>query len=297
MKIILTGSSGFLGQYIDKELSKANEVITISRKNAVILINLAKEIPILPTTDIIVHCAGKAHSIPKTEIERQEFFDVNVTGTLNLLMGLDQATNLPKSFIFISSVAVYGCESGLIINENSPLNAIDPYGQSKIEAEQQIQDWCAKNKVICSILRLPLLVGVNPLGNLGAMIKGIKKGYYFNVAGGKAKKSMVLAADVAKLIPIVAPIGGIYNLTDGYHPNFFELSSVIAKQLRKRKPYNIPFLLAKLMATVGDVLGNRVPINSNKLNKITSDLTFDDSKARKLLNWHPFPVLDFFKSE
>jgi nucleoside-diphosphate-sugar epimerase len=166
-----------------------------------------------------------------------------------------------------------------------------------VEAEMIIQEWCKKNNVICAILRLPLIAGPNPPGNLKSMINGIKKGYYFNIAGGKAKKSMVLAEDVAKIIPVAARVGGIYNLTDGHHPSFSELSMLIAKQSGKSTPFNIPMWLAKLMAKTGDLIGPKAPVNSDKLIKITSDLTFDDSKARQYLGWKPISVLKGFKIE
>lgn len=138
-------------------------------------------------------------------------------------------------------------------------------------------------------------MGPDAPGNLGAMIKGIQKGYYFNIAGGKAKKRMVLAEDVAKNILKVAEIGGIYNLNDGYHPSFSELSNHIAFQLGKGKTMNMPLWLARIIANFGDLLGNKVPLNTNKLKKITSDLTFDDSKAREAFGWNPTPVLKGFK--
>ena len=295
MSVILTGASGFLGRYIFNKLSKDSTVTTISRAGADINADLVKEIPKLSPANLIVHCAGKAHSVPKTEEEKQAFFDVNLKGTENLLKGLKSSAELPRSFVFISTVAVYGCESGTLITENQPLNASDPYGMSKVQAEQLIQTWCEENNVICTILRLPLLVGENPPGNLGAMIKGIKKGYYFNIAGGKAKKSMVFANDVANLIPVVAKIGGVYNLTDGYNPSFEELSLIIAEKIGSKKPLNIPFWLANIMAKMGNLVGNKAPINSKKLAKITADLTFDDSKAKKQLNWIPKPVLAGWK--
>lgn len=139
------------------------------------------------------------------------------------------------------------------------------------------------------------MAGENPPGNLGAMIEGIQKGYYFNIAGGTAKKSMVLATDVAKTILKVSAIGGIYNLTDGHHPSFAELSNSIAQQLDKPKPFNMPLWLARLIAKFGDVLGNKAPLNSDKLKKITSDLTFDDSKARNAFGWSPKKVIDGFR--
>ncbi len=51
------------------------------------------------------------------------------------------------------------------------------------------------------------------------------------------------------------------------------------------------------MAKVGNLLGNKALINSVKLKKITSDLTFDDRKAKMLLSWQPTPVIKGFKLE
>jgi hypothetical protein len=123
------------------------------------------------------------------------------------------------------------------------------------------------------------------------MLKAIKSGYYFNIGGGRAKKSMVLAEDVARFIPIIALVGGTYNLTDGEHPCFADLSSAIAK----KEMNNLPLVIAKIMGCVGDVLGEKSPINSNKIKKITSDLTFDDMKAREL-GWNPQSVLEYLES-
>ena len=231
--ILLTGSSGFLGQIILKRLRREN-LKTLNRTNSDYAIHLNSKIPVFKEAiKLVIHSAGKAHFVPETANEKQEFFDVNVNGTLNLLKGLENST-LPESFVFISSVAVYGLETGININEDTALLAKDPYGDSKIQAEILVHDWCLRNNVTCAILRLPLVAGPNPPGNLGAMIKGIKKGYYFNISGGKARKSIVLAEDVAAIIPVAAKIGGVYNLTDGYHPSFNELSAEIARQFQHK---------------------------------------------------------------
>lgn len=293
MRILLTGASGFLGQTI-KNILNDDVIISVGRDIADIKVDLVREVPSLPACDTVIHAAGKAHIVPKSDLEKKEFFDVNVTGTANLLKGIEQA-GLPRNFVFISSVAVYGKQKGELIDENESLAATDIYGLSKIAAESLIQTWCKRNRVNCTILRLPLLAGPNPPGNLEAMIKGIKKGYYFNIDGGKAKKSIVLANDVAHIIPKAAELGGIYNLTDGCHPSFIELAQVIAKQLGKSNPLNIPLWIVKPMAKIGDFLGSKTPINTNKLTKLTSDLTFDDTKARQILGWNPTPVLSGFK--
>ncbi len=294
VKILLTGSSGFFGKTILRFFSNY-EIISVGRTNSDINCDLSVQIPNLPSSDLVIHAAGKAHMIPKTDAEKQAFFDVNVRGTHNLLKGLDQAPTLPKTFLFLSSVSVYGLDKGHNIIETQSLDAKDPYGQSKIQAERLITDWCEKNNVICTILRLPLSVGRNPPGNLGSMITAIKKGYYLNIAGGKARKSMVMAEDVAKFILPASKIGGVYNLTDRCHPSFNELSKSLANQLNKDSPLDIPIWLARIMARVGDLFGGKAPFGSYKLSKITADLTFDDEKARKAFGWNPQSVLEKFK--
>lgn len=292
-KILLTGSNGFLGSYILKEYNNFS-IRGLNRTNSYYNIDLSKNIPIFDESyDLVVHCAGIAHTIPNNEYDAKSFFDINVNGTNNLLLGLSNST-LPKQFVFISSVSVYGSLNGNFITEESPLLAEDPYGKSKIAAEEIIKKWCSLNNVIYTILRLPLVVGSNPPGNLGAMINAIRKGFYFNISNGKAFKSMVLASDIAKCIPKVAEIGGTFNLTDGIHPSFKELSKYIAGKLGRKFVPNLPMFVAIILANIGDKLGPKFPMNSNRLKKITSTLTFDDSKARKIFGWSPTPVLKGF---
>lgn len=298
MNILITGSNGFLGTVLLKTLQETNNVFKLNRSNSDYNINLeCDQILFNEHFDLVIHAAGKAHSVPKTSLDKQVFFDVNFNGTKNLLKGLEESQSLPKAFVLISSVAVYGRIGGVNIPEESPLTAQDPYGLSKILAEQIVLDWCKLNNVVCTILRLPLLAGANPPGNLGEMIKGINKRYYFNIAGGKAQKSIVLASDVARCILKVSEIGGIYNLTDGCHPTFNELSRVISLQLGRKYVPNMTMILAKILAKIGDLIGDRFPINSDKLSKIMATLTFDDSKARKAFGWNPSPVIKGFKIE
>lgn len=295
MNLLLTGSTGFLGKTIKKELFSRYRISCLSRTGGNYAITLETGIPVFNERyDLVIHAAGKAHSMPKTESEKKEFHNVNVIGTANLLKGLEK-TGVPKQFLFISSVSVYGQVFGKDIKEEHQLQAKDSYGLSKIEAEKLVTKWCEQNKVVCTILRLPLLVGENPPGNLGAMLRAINSGYYFNIGGGKARKSMVLAADVASFILIAAPVGGIYNLTDGFNPSFYELSTVIAENKNKRKSLDLPLSIAKLLGCFGDLLGDKAPVNSLKIKKITSDLTFDDSKARRSLDWNPTSVLEYLK--
>ena len=298
MKLLFTGGSGFLGNNIYPLLKKKYVIETVGLTlEDNYNVNLAREIPVLTDTfDIVLHAAGKAHSTPKTEEKKQDFFDVNLQGTKNLCAALEQS-GIPKAFIFISTVAVYGCDSGENITEEHPLNGTTPYALSKIKAEKYLERWCAMHNVALSILRPSLIAGPNPPGNLGAMIRGIRNGKYLSIAGGKARKSVLMVQDIANLLPMLIEKGGIYNVCDSYQPSFRELEMVICKQLNKKRPISIPYWLAKSMAVVGDCLGEKAPINSLKLRKITSSLTFSNEKAVRELKWKPMNVLETFLIE
>ena len=295
MKIIITGASGFLGKIILQYYPENHHIITVGLKNSdSVKCDLAETIPKLPQSQLVIHAAGKAHTVPKSKQEKEMFFKVNLQGTINLLKGLEQCENLPVAIVFISTVAVYGLAKGENIDENYPLNGFTPYALSKIEAEKVLLDWCNKNKVKITILRLPLVAGPNPPGNLGAIIRAIKNGYYFRVGDGSARRSLVLAEDVAQIIEKIVEYGGVYNLTDGHHPSFKETELCIAKQLNRTYIPSIPYDLTKVLAKIGDYIPFS-PLDSNRLFKIISTLTFSDEKARRIIGWNPKSVLDHFK--
>lgn len=294
--ILLTGDNGFLGRHIKTEFyNNAFAFQTLNRSNADYIIDLFTTVPVFRINyDTVIHCAGVAHKVPKNQHESDLIYNNNIKSTENLILGLEK-TGAPKKFVFISSVSVYGRSSGILIKENDELLASDAYGKSKIICEKIIIDWCIRNKVIYTILRLPLLVGSNPPGNLGDMINAIKKNYYFNINHINPRKSMVLALDVASIILKASEIGGIYNLTDGNHPTFVDLSNCISKQLKKSKVLTLPYFFVRLLAKIGDTLIPILPINTKKLTKMANDLTFDDTNAKNAFNWCPTKVLEGFK--
>jgi nucleoside-diphosphate-sugar epimerase len=297
MRTLLTGASGFLGKYISNSLIELNyKIISLGIEDECeITCDLRYEVPlILDEIDLVIHAAGKAHVIPKTDEDKQSFFDINLQGTKNLCSALGK-NKLPKAFIFISSVAVYGMESGESIDESQPLNGLNPYALSKIKAEDFLIKWCSTNNIILGILRPSLIAGKNPPGNLGEMIKGIESKKYFRIDKGSARKSILMADDIARLIPRLAEVGGIYNVCDNVNPSFAELEKLIANQLNIKPPKSIPYWVAKSLALFGDLLAGKFPINSTKLDKLTKSLTFSNEKAKVDLSWEPLDVLQNFK--
>jgi len=290
MAILITGASGFLGRYIVDAVSRLSYT-TLGFSGCDYNVDLSTNVPeFIKTFSKVIHAAGLAHVQHRSKESDRRFFEVNKTGTANLLEGLEKLPQLPKSFIFISTVAVYGIDEGESIDETAPLDGSSPYALSKVHAEDLIKNWGEKHNVNTLILRLPLIAGANPPGNLGALIKAIRKGYYFRIGDGSARRSMVLAEDIAKFVAAPASFSGTYNLTDGYHPSVRELESAIATRLNK-KIKQVPSLLANALVRAGDLLP-LFPINTVRFRKLTSTLTFSDAKARNELNWNPRPVLE-----
>lgn len=295
-KLLFTGGTGFLGKNAMPLLEKSYEVTTCGITSMdMIQANLAVSVPALPEQyDVVLHAAGKAHIVPKTEEEKQSFYDINYQGTVNLCRALE-LVGVPKALVFISTVAVYGCDYGELITEEEPLKGETPYAKSKIMAEEYLTKWCGDHNVVLGILRPSLLAGVGAPGNLGAMVNGIKKGYYMHIAGGKVKKSILMAEDIARIMPALTERGGVYNVCDTNQPTFGEIAQSVARQLGKSKPISIPYWVAWCMAMVGNILGSKAPINSYKLSKMTESLTFSNVKARQELGWEPLDVLENYK--
>lgn len=295
-KLLFTGGTGFLGYNAKPVLEQMYEVTTIGITDRDELkANFAKDVPVLPCHyDIVLHAAGKAHIYPKTPEEVQSFYDINYQGTVNLCLALEKV-GAPKAFVFISTAGVYGIDNGDFVTEDYPLAGEEPYQKSKIMAEEFLTEWCAKNGVTLGILRPSLMAGKNAPGNLGAMVKGIKTGKYLSINHGKARKSLLMAEDIANLVPLVAVRGGVYNVCDDEHPSFGQLEELIAKQLGKHKPISIPYWFAKCIALFGDVVGSWFPLNSKRLAKIVESDTISNEKAKRELGWQPMSVMENYK--
>ncbi len=306
MQLLLTGYPGFLAASVkDWFESKGWEVDTlgllpfpqgVSPSGEHIICNLVSETPRLPEKnyDLVIHAAGKAHVVPKTETEKRSFFDVNVTGTQHILDALQAYP--PHGIVFISSVAVYGKETGDMIPEDAPLLADSPYGKSKIQAEELVRNTHFSREVIRGIVRLPLIAGKDAPGNLGSMVEAIKKGLYFNVSGGKAVRSVILKDDIAPFLYELGRHGGVYNYSDGRGIAYKELDQKIHELIPCPKRPELPYWVAWMIALCGEILSfvfrRPMPLDFYRLNKLVNNLTFDNTKATQDIPFSPRYVIE-----
>ena len=175
--IVITGASGFIGQHLIDELSKEFTIFclpfsTYSSKfidsfpNVKIIHSLAE------INDIysVIHLAARVHQMNDTNSTtlEKDYFESNVNYPMSIAKIAIQKK--VSSFIFLSSVKVYGETPGLYTENNRP-NPTDLYGKSKMEAETQLSSLFHSSFSKLIILRTPLVYGPNNKGNMLSLLK------------------------------------------------------------------------------------------------------------------------------
>jgi nucleoside-diphosphate-sugar epimerase len=151
---LVTGGAGFIGSHIAEELVKRDEKVIIfdnfstgkkenieSFKDKVEIFNEdVRSLDLLrkatKNIDFIIHEAA-LNSAPESFKDPLSFEDVNVKGTLNVLLAAED--NNVKRIVFASSCAVYGDQEKIPISESVNLNPLSPYGVSKVSVEYNLQ--------------------------------------------------------------------------------------------------------------------------------------------------------------
>jgi UDP-glucose 4-epimerase len=154
-KLLITGGAGFIGSVLTAYLlDHGHEVVVVddlstghskainSRASLIQASILDKPalVAALVGVNTVIHCAAK--SLVEESVSSPELYhQVNTEGTRVLLEAMKEAqvTNI----IFSSTAAVYGDSKIQPITESSEINPVNPYGKSKIEAEQLISTFCS----------------------------------------------------------------------------------------------------------------------------------------------------------
>lgn len=141
-KVLITGANGFVGRHLINCLSRYSMKV-VELPNSIDIRNM-KEISKFcssQTFDFIIHLAAQSF-IPRSISNPRETYDINFTGTLNLLEALS-FSGFNGAFLFVGSSDVYGAvsEDHLPINENTAIFPRSPYAVSKSAAEMLCKQW------------------------------------------------------------------------------------------------------------------------------------------------------------
>lgn len=295
-EILVTGSSGFIGNALVQTLYKRNaSVRCCSRKEGIYSDVIIQDIG--PDTDWtkaisgishIVHLAGRAHVLSNTAKKLLgEYRRINVEGTLNLAY---QAAALDiKRFIYISSVGVNGVQNYRPFVEEDPPHPTTPYAISKLEAEQGLRKIATETTMDVVIIRPPLVYGPGVPGNFKRLLNAVAKGTILPLGAVHNKRSLValdnLVDFVITCIDNPAASNQTFLVSDSEDLSTTDLIRRVAAAL-DRRVHLLPIPVALLKA--GAVLLGKKDLAQQLLGSLQVDIT----KARTLLGWAPLIGVD-----
>lgn len=296
IRIVITGSSGFVGNNLLARLNKNIFLIyTVDRKNKCIT---KKSIESFEYHDFwessinarhYIHLAGKAHDL-KNIFDESEYFEVNYDLTKRLYdRFLDD--QMAQSFIFISSVKAVADHVEGELTENNIPNPVTTYGQSKLKAEQYILNNVPIDKNVV-ILRPCMIHGPGNKGNLNLLYNIISKGIPWPLGAYNNFRSFLsidnLCFVITEILDGNVP-SGVYNVADDDPLSTKEIVSIISKVSNKKaRLWNVPKHFIQIISKVGNVLP--LPLNEERLEKLTANYIVSNEKIKKAIGVERMPV-------
>lgn len=279
MRILITGAYGFVGTNLCHYLVSRGHSCDaldiyeaqsdgVGYEASYTWDDLSNKNTLIPFSeyDAIVHLAGKAHDLKKVA-SVQSYFDINVGLTEKIFNA--SYGKVPRFIYFSSSKA------------SKDGNA---YGRSKYAAEVFLD-----GRAI--ILRPAMIHGRGNKGNLNLLWKLAKFGFPWPLAAFENKRSFSSIQNVCISVESLCERGvnGIYPIADDETLSTNRIIELIAEACGK-KPHlwHLSKRIMRGFAKLGDIL--HLPLNTERLEKLTEDSFVDNAELKKLLGWSKMPV-------
>ncbi|MBF0265331.1 MAG: NAD-dependent epimerase/dehydratase family protein [Gammaproteobacteria bacterium] len=300
LRILMTGSSGFIGNYLGKYLLSSDsnyEVIntyrndiqgvTIKEKNAFIIGEINSQTnwqQALQNIDVVIHLAARVHIMQEISNDPlQEFIETNSRGTINLAQ--QALKSGVKRFIYLSSIKVNGEETinrAFTADDNNISK--DPYAYSKHLAEQELLTLAKQSNLEVVIIRPPLVYGPGVKGNLQRLITLVKKEFPLPLAGIENQRSIVGIENLCDFIQTCihhpAAINEIFLVKDKEDISTTTLIKLLARAMDKK--VRLFYLPKKILLWIFSIIGKE-----NEISRLLGSLQIDITKNKQRLNWEP----------
>lgn len=301
---LVTGGSGFLGRALIERLVQLPDcsVVAPVRATSAVLPAGVRQLPltslngtndwseVLTDVDVVVHAAARVHVMKEVATDPLGAFrEVNTEATLNLAR--QAAASGTKRFIFISSIKVNGegAEPGTVYSADDVPAPIDPYGLSKLEAEQGLKELAAVTGMEVVIIRPVLVYGPGVKANFLSMMRWLYRGVPLPFGAVHNQRSLVAIDNLVDFIVTCsdhpAAANQVFLVSDGEDVSTTQLLRKLAGALGK--PAILLPIPAWLMSGAAALLGQRALSD-----RILGSLQVDISKNRQLLGWTPPVTLD-----
>ncbi|MEP9396833.1 NAD-dependent epimerase/dehydratase family protein [Mesorhizobium sp. KR2-14] len=295
-RILVTGSSGFVGGHLLSRLAEDGHDIAIATRSPLAnTFGRAETIVVgglgphtdwsraLDGCDAVIHLAAQ---VPGRGVTPGDFDKVNNLGTARLTEQAFEAG--VKLFVHLSSVlAVADNSSGAPVSGDTLLRGPgNPYGLSKLAAESHVASFSRQGRGGISI-RAPLVYGWNAKGNWALLQRLAASGLPLPFAAVRNRRSLIAVDNLADAIATVvnAPLidqerGGVYAVADSESVSLAELIGWL-RQGMKRSPGLWAFPESGLRALLGAAGQGRVA------RSLLGDLEVDSSRFRAAFRWAP----------
>jgi nucleoside-diphosphate-sugar epimerase len=246
MKILLTGSEGFVGSVLRESLRKKNyDVYCIDRIKKIrtnyFCYDLSSDLSNLQLSlkdvnfDVLIHLAAAKGDY---NLGYKEFYRDNVTAS-DKLLNLVKDLNI-TSIIMYSTVSVYG-HNNKIKTEEADLAPNNQYGDTKLASENLFIKWfnLDLNKNRLTILRPSVIYGENNYANMYNLLNQLNRKLPVSVGNGDYIKSMVAVENIVDItIFCLNKLEGlqVYNCTDKPYPKLKEVIKYITEIKEFSKP-------------------------------------------------------------
>ena len=309
MNILVTGGTGFIGNFFIPVLLEKKHNVTLLVRNLdkakemfgdkvkYIKGDITDEISLkgcCNNIDIVYHMVAKVGNQLPNESVYKEFEKVNVIGTKNLVKEAQKSK--VRKFIYVSSIAAMGIVEEKIIDEKSKCNPYLPYQKTKYEAEQFLNDQYIKNKFPIIILRPTKVYGEGePEYSYLTQVKLCNKGINFIIGMGENFISNVCVLDLVDALEKCiynGRLGETYIISGKDSISAKEMTTTISKVLNKKIiNIRVPRFLMIACAFVEErfflMLKKKPIVTVRNIQAVSKNRIYDLSKSKKELKYNP----------
>jgi len=303
-KILITGSTGFIGKRLAEDLDSKYDLILIVRdknkvpqdiKKAEVMIGDIRDKKVVSEAvkraNIVIHLASCYESTAK---DQKEMLEVNFEATQNLI--LECCKYKIEHFIYVSTIGVFG-RITTEVNEESKCNPrkYDLYEQTKFMAEEMIKEIAQKEAIPFTILRPSTVYGPQDL-RLLKLFQMIKKEKFFFIGRGDNNICFLYIDDLIEVFNLIlereVSRNQIFIVASSKPTKLYDFVNYVAEYLGVKKPkLHLPiwplWIMAIIFEKIGQILKIVPPIYRARINFFLDNQLFDLSKVYNLLDFKP----------
>ena len=298
MRILLTGSDGFVGRELCNELLMHGHWVRGALRQSKGRLASANEVDyvavgpidaatswraVLVGCDVVVHLAARVHVMDdKASDSLAEFRVVNVAGTLNLAR--QAAESKVKRFVFISTIKVNGEGRDAPYRETDAPAPEDAYALSKWEAELGLHRIAQETGLEVVILRPPLVYGPGVKANFQRLIQAVARGWPLPLGAVRNRRSLLYLGNFVDAIRLCVEhpgaAGQTFLLDDGEPVSTPDVVRAVARAMNR--PARLLAVPVGVLQCAGMLMGKRAEVA-----RLTGSLYVDSSAIRSRLGWKP----------